>query len=158
MLALASIAVMSSALLLAAPAGAVVTEVGSTKVGLQPRNGTTLTTPGAEPSTFANDNGNVVLHGGVGDYAIYWDPEDEFTHEWLVNLDGFFRSLGEAGLATPFGVLGQYRDRSNEVAPFQALFKGSYSDTVKFPHREMHKPREPCEPPRIPLPHRRAAA
>jgi hypothetical protein len=143
-LVLVSMATLSVSLLLAAaPAGAVVTEVGSTKVGLQPRNGTNLLTPGEEPSTFANVSGNVVLHGNVGDYAIYWDPRDEFTHEWLVNLDGFFRSLGEAGLATPFGVLAQYRDRSNAVAPFHALFKGSYSDTIKFPSGKCTDPEEP---------------
>jgi hypothetical protein len=137
------VALSVSLLLAAAPAGAVVTEIGSTKVGLQPRNGTELGTPGEEPNTFANENGNVVLHGNVGDYAIYWDPEDQFTHEWLVNLDGFFRSLGEAGLATPFGVLAQYRDRSNAVAPFHALFKGSYSDTIKFPSGKCTDPEEP---------------
>ena len=30
-------------------------------------------------------------------------------------------------------MLAQYRDRSNTVAPFQALFKGSYSDTTHYP-------------------------
>jgi hypothetical protein len=128
------------ALLIAAPAGALVAEVpGVTglKVGLQPRvplkKG--LEEPETEPRTFANESGNVVLHGAVGDYAIYWDPKDptEFTHEWVTNLDEFFRALGEARLDTPFGMLAQYRDRSNAVKPFEALFKGSYSDTTKFP-------------------------
>jgi hypothetical protein len=118
----------------ASPAHAIITEVEGVKVGLQPRNGTTLGTPGAEPETFANESGNVVLHG-TGDYAIYWDPTKpvEFTPEWVTNLDGFFQALGEAALDTPFGVLPQYRDRSNAVAPFRALLKGSYSDTAKFP-------------------------
>jgi hypothetical protein len=146
-LVLLSITTLTGALLLAAaPAGAVVTVVASTKVGLQPRDGTNLLTPGEEPSTFANETGNVVLHGSVGDYAIYWDPEDQFTHEWLVNLDGSFRSLGEAGLDTPFGVLAQYRDRSNAVAPFHALFKGSYSDTIKFPSGKCTDPVNPSNP------------
>jgi hypothetical protein len=127
-----------AALLSAAPAGALVAEVpGVTgvKVGLQPRVPVKTGPEETEPQTFANESGNVVLHGAVGDYAIYWDPRDptEFTHEWVANLDGFFRALGEARLDTPFGVLAQYRDRSNAVKPFDASFKGSYSDTVKFP-------------------------
>ncbi len=126
------------ALLIAAPAGALVAEVpGVTglKVGLQPRVPLKKGPEETEPQTFANENGNVVLHGAVGDYAVYWDPKDptEFTHEWVTNIDGFFRALGEARLDTPFGMLAQYRDRSNAVKPFEALFKGSYSDTVKFP-------------------------
>ncbi|MGO9321949.1 MAG: PKD domain-containing protein [Solirubrobacteraceae bacterium] len=135
-------------LLIAAPAQAVVTEVAGTNVGLQPRNGTSLA-PGlseGEGATFANENGNVVLHGSASEYAIYWDPNDptEFTHEWLVNLDGFFQALGEAGLDTPFGVIAQYRDRSNAVAPFHALFKAAYSDTVKFPAGKCTDPKNPA--------------
>jgi hypothetical protein len=119
-------------LLLSASAGAVVTTVTGIKVGLQPRNGTQLKTPGEEPKTFADESGNVVLHGS-SDYAIYWDPSKQLHHEWLVNLDGFFQALGEAGLGAGFADLGQYRDRSNAITQFQALFKGAYSDTVKFP-------------------------
>ena len=89
-------------LLIATPARAAVAEVlAGTKVGLQPRNGTTLGTVGAEPETFENESGNVVLHG-TSEYAIYWDPKDQFHHEWLVHLDGFFQSLGKANLGTPF--------------------------------------------------------
>jgi hypothetical protein len=133
-LATALVASVAGVLLVAAPASAVVTEVASVKVGLQPRS-SSLGPEVTEPLTFANENGNVALHGTTSDYGIYWDPNKptEFHHEWVANLDGFFQALGEAHLDTPFGVLGQYRDRSNKVAAFQALFKGSYSDTVKFP-------------------------
>jgi hypothetical protein len=131
-------------LIAAAPARAVVTEVSGTKVGLQPRT-ETLLGEGAEPETFSNVTGNVVLHGNVGDYAIYWDPNDptEFHHEWEANIDGFFRELGEAGLDTPFGVIAQYRDRSNAVTPFHALFKGAYTDTTKFPAGKCTDPKNP---------------
>jgi PKD domain len=129
----------------AAPASAIVTEIGGgVKVGLQPRNGTTLGTLGSQPATFSNESGNVVLQGATSDYAIYWDPNDEFDHEWVKNVDGFFQALGEARLDTPFGVIGQYRDRANNVAPFQALFKGSYSDTVKFPTGKCTDPKNPA--------------
>ena len=123
-------------LLMTAAALAVVTEVEGTTVGLQPRS--TSLAQGlleGEWATFSNENANIVLHGTSSEYAIYWDPEKptQFDNEWLVHLDGFFQALGEAQVATPFGVLGQYRDRSNAVEPFHALFKGSYSDTVHYP-------------------------
>jgi hypothetical protein len=132
---------VSAVLLIAAPAQALVGEAAGTKVGLQPR--ATALAPGydeGEGGTFANESGNAVLHGNVSEYAIYWDPGDEFDHVWVSNLDGYFRAQGEATLATPFGVIAQYRDRSNAVAPFRALFKGAYSDTVKFPAKKCTDP------------------
>jgi PKD domain len=137
--------VAATLIVIAAPAQAVVVTAGSNKVGLQPRNGTTQGTPGAEPLTFSNESGNVVLHG-TSDYAVYWDPNKptEFTHEWITDLDGFFQALGEARFATPFAVLGQYRDRSNVSAPFQALSKGAYSDTAKFPPGKCTDPKNPA--------------
>ena len=143
-LTLASSLVASLAtLLIAAPAQALVSEVAGTKVGLQPRvTALALGFREGEGETFANESGNAVLHGNVSEYAIYWDPGDEFDHVWVSNLDGFFRALGEATLATPFGVIAQYRDRSNAVAPFHALFKGAYSDTVKFPAKKCTDPED----------------
>jgi PKD domain len=130
-------------LLIAAPARADVTEVETgTRVGIQPRT-SALVAP-EDPETFTNEEGNIVLNGNTSEYAIYWDPKVAFTHEWVTNLDGFFHSLGEAGLDTPFGVIAQYRDRSNAIMPFHALFKGSYSDTVKFPTGECTDPNEPA--------------
>ena len=120
--ALVSTAALSVSLLLAAaPAGALVTTVGPTKVGLQPRTHAPPRLGSGPPAPCSSE------------YAIYWDPEVRFDNEWLVNLDGFFQALGETHLDTPFGVLAQYRDRSNTIAPFKALFKGSYSDTVHYP-------------------------
>jgi len=137
MLLMALAASLALTLLFAAtPAHAVITDVGGTTVGLQPRNHDELElgTIGAQPKTFSNESGNVVLHGS-SEYAIYWDPEPakKFHHEWLTNLDGFFHSLGEAGLGTPFANVGQYRDRSNAITKFHAVFNGAYSDTTKFP-------------------------
>jgi len=119
----------------AASAQAVVTTVGSTTVGLQPRTSTIGSTL-AERKTFSNNSGNVVLHG-TGDYAIYWDPYDELHQEWLTNIDTFFHQLGEVGTSEPLGTifaaLTQYRDRGNTPTPFSAQYKGAYSDTSKFP-------------------------
>jgi hypothetical protein len=141
----ALVASVAAVLAIAAPAWAVVAEAGGVKVGLQPRS-SRLGPEVTEPQTFANENGNVVLQGATSDYGIYWDPNNptEFHHEWVANLDGFFQALGEAHLDTPFGVLSQYRDRSNKVATFQALFKGSYSDTVKFPAGKCTDPQNPA--------------
>jgi hypothetical protein len=130
-------------LLMPASAAALVSEVAGVKVGLQPRS-SELHEPDLaeiEAESFANASGNVVLHGS-NDYVIYWDPKKptEFTSEWLVRLDGFFQALGEARLDSPFGVLSQYRDRSNAIAPFHALFKGSYSDTTHFPTSKCSDP------------------
>lgn len=143
--ALAASAAAVTMLLTAAPASALVAEIGTgVKVGLQPHNGTTLGPEVTSPATFSNESGSVVLQGTTSDYAIYWDPNDEFDHEWVENVDGFFQALGEARLDTPFGVLAQYRDRSNKVATFQALFKGAYSDTVHFPIGKCTDPKNPA--------------
>jgi len=132
------LAVLGCALLwLAAPAGAIVTEVSGTSVGLQPRNGETVE-EGAlseeEPARFANENGHAVLHG-TNVYAIYWDPGDTYRHEWSTRIDRFLQDLGaESGsLTTIFSALGQYRDRSNQPAAYHTVFKGAYSDTAKYP-------------------------
>jgi hypothetical protein len=121
----------------AAPAGAVVTTVESTTVGLQPR--TEIIKDGKEASaqTFANNNGNAILDG-TSVYAVYWDPTDVFFHdhhEWLVSLDGFFQQMGadSGDASTPFGPLGQYRDRANVAAAYKTVFKGSYTDSTPYP-------------------------
>jgi PKD domain len=144
-MALGAIAAVLTMMISAAPAHAIVAEVGGVKVGLQPRS-IELGAELPETETFANESGNVVLHG-TGDYLIYWDPNKQLKHEWIVNLDTFFHALGalgEAGLATPFSAIGQYHDRSNVNSPFQASFKGSYSDTVKFPTGECTDPQNPA--------------
>jgi len=131
-----SAAALSVTLLLAAaPAGAVVTVVGGTTVGLQPRNATTPGSPGDEPANFSNVAGNAVLHG-TNVYPIYWDPLGEtFHHEWLIKIDTFFQQMGagSGSLENIFASIGQYRDRTNQPARYQTVYKGSYHDTVKYP-------------------------
>ncbi len=126
---------LSCALLwLAAPAGAVVTEVSGTSVGLQPRAmGYTAVNEG-DPATFANEAGNVVLHG-TNDYAIYWAPENDYHHEWITKINRFFQAMGASSgyLGTIFAATAQYRDRSNAPANYKTVFKGSYSDYSKYP-------------------------
>ncbi len=118
------------ALLTAAPAGAVVSEVEGTQVGLQPRSSSLVAPSGA----FTNESGNVVLNG-TSVYAVYWDPEVEFHHEWVTNLDQFFQQLGNSSgeTGTIFAALSQYRDRANTQAGYHIVFKGGYSDTAAYP-------------------------
>jgi hypothetical protein len=127
---------MLAALLGAAPAGAIVTPVKTgltttTTVGLQPR---TEAFHEGEPKSFANETGHVVLHG-TSVYAIYWDPQNQFHHEWLTRIDSFFQRMGASSgqLSATFADLGQFRDRSNTGAAYKTVFKASYSDTAKYP-------------------------
>jgi PKD domain len=130
-LAAAVVALLS--LLACAPAGAIVTTVGGTSVGLQPR---TSTLGEGNPATFANDTGSVILNG-TSVYAVYWDPTNVFHthHEWLTKIDAFMQQMGanSGALDTIFAPLGQYRDRSNKQATYNTVFKGAYSDTGKYP-------------------------
>jgi hypothetical protein len=149
----ALLAAMLVSLAIAAPAGAIVTTVEGTSVGLQPRNATTFLTGRNEvreaangkeleahtltgAGTFSNDNGNAVLHG-VTIYPVYWDPGDVFHvhHEWMTNIDRFFQQLGAGSgqLSTIFSTLGQYRDRSNTGAAYSITYKGAYTDFVPYP-------------------------
>ncbi len=126
--------VLAGALIFAPAAGAVVTTVAGTTVGLQPR---TEALSEGTPETFANNNGNAIVDG-ANVYAVYWDPGAVFHqhhHEWLTLLDTFFQQMGagSGSLSTIFSDLGQYRDRANAQARYNTAFKGSYSDSTKYP-------------------------
>jgi PKD domain len=130
---------------LAPPAGAVVTELGGTTVGLQPR--TEVAAPGffAEEVSaghfvpralpFANDSGNPVVHGSSV-YVVYWDPTKGLFHkEWLTKIDEFMQRLGASSgeLGDVAAAVAQYRDRTNQPAAYSTVYKGSYHDTAKYP-------------------------
>ncbi len=133
-------------LALAAPAGAVIEEVEAARVGLQPRNETTLMIGENEyspsgavvkrpaVSQFGNNSGNAVLHG-TKVYGIYWDPNNTMHHEWTIKIDQFLHRLGASSgsLENIYADLGQYRDRSNTGASYQTVFMGAYHDTSHFP-------------------------
>lgn len=135
-LALAVTAALSAVLLLAAaPAGAVVTKVETTEVGLTPRN---VVTPldGQLGASFANLSGNPVVHSS-NLYVIYWDPTDPpaYHPEWERLIDTFVQGLGaESGsLGNVFSVDGQYTDKSNKGASYRATYEFAYTDTHKYP-------------------------
>jgi len=134
-LTLALLASLAAFALSTATAGAVVTEVEGTPVGLQPRT-TELHSPSVSgPTTgFSNEGGNAVVSGSEV-FAVYWDPQVWFHHEWVAKIDTFLHDLGAASGqdGTIFSALSQYHGRANESASYQSVFKGSYSDTAPYP-------------------------
>jgi hypothetical protein len=137
----------------APPAGAVVTEVETAKVGLQPTemsryweaglkwdgyNGERpkLPNPVANPSvaSFGNPEGNAVMHS-VKTYAIYWDPSDYYHGDWQGLIDGFLGNAAKASgqINSVFAVDGQYTDATNRPAANGSAFLGAYTDTNAYP-------------------------
>ncbi len=126
-------------------AGAVVTEVGSAKVGLQPPEVATVQDGGffefegewkeiAQPETFANAAGSPVLHAS-NVYAVYWDPTDSYHGDWQGVIDGFLQNVGIEGstLGDVFSVATQYTDLTNQPAYSGLNFRGAYTDTTPYP-------------------------
>jgi hypothetical protein len=145
MLVVAFAVAVVSALSLAAPAGAVVTTVAGSTVGLAPRLSKAYV-KGAEPKTFANPSGNPVLHG-TNVYAVYWDPTDHYWSEWQNAIDEYFQNAGTASgsLESVFAVDTQYTDKSNVPASNTQEYKGSYVDYHAYPASGCTDP-EPFEP------------
>lgn len=152
---------LSAALVLAGalattPAGAVVTEVASTKVGLQPREtshdwegywkwnglGKGQAETNEQVLAFNNDpthpgHPGPVMHS-VSTYAIYWDPEDYYHGDWQRTIDGFLANAGAVGsqLGNVFAVDTQYTDQTNQPATGHSTFHGAYTDTNPYPANE----------------------
>jgi hypothetical protein len=134
---LAILAAVCLSALLAAPAGAVVSEVEGTQVGLQPRTASLVGPSGS----FSNENGNPVVNG-ANVYLVYWDPGAWFHHEWVTKIDQFAQQLGAGSgeTGTIFSALSQYRDRTNAQAKYSFVFKGAYSDTAPYPSAKCTDP------------------
>ncbi len=141
-------AVLGAALALASnPAGAIVTTVGSTKVGLQPRSTALLDGLGglgSEPEKFANENGAPVLSANKI-YAIYWDPTDHYDGDWKHLVSTFFQSMGAASgsFASVYAVDTQYGDAANQHALYKSTFQGAYTDTNAYPASGCKDPQPP---------------
>jgi hypothetical protein len=130
-----ALTVSASVLFSAAPAGAVVVEVGGTKIGMQRHSTLLVEEPGAAPASFNNASGNPVLHRS-NTYAIYWDPTAPHYHgDWMHLINGFLENLGAASgsTASVFAVDAQYTDKSNLPASYSSSFHGSYPDTKAYP-------------------------
>jgi hypothetical protein len=127
------------------PAGAFVTTVEGTNVGLQPRSTTVFDgelrfDPTVEPEVmpspemFANESGNSIVSASKV-YAIYWDPTDHYHGDWQHVIDGFLQSMGAASgtLGNVFAVDAQYTDKANQHALYKSTFQGAYTDTDAYP-------------------------
>jgi hypothetical protein len=153
------VASLMLALLFAAPpAGAFLTTVEGTNVGLQLRS--TALFDGElrldsivesevmpSPENFANESGNPIVAASKI-YAIYWDPTDHYHGDWQHLINGFLHNMGAASgtLGTVFAVDGQYTDKANQHALYKATFQGAYTDTNSYPGSECKDPR-PLEAP-----------
>jgi hypothetical protein len=117
-----------------APAGAVVTMVGPTKVGLQPREAESFFKGTPTVASFDNPEGNPVLHKNET-YAIYWDPTDHYHGDWQHLIDTFLQGLGadSGSTGTVFAVDSQYTDKSDLPASYLSTFRGAYTDTDPYP-------------------------
>ncbi len=122
-----------TALLIAAPAGAIVANVGSAEVGVQPRE-TQFVLDGELGAGFANPNGNPVVHSN-STYTVFWDPTNSYHGDWQHLIDEFLQHVGGSSgeLSNVFAVDEQYTDRSNAPLSNHSVFKGAYTDTNAYP-------------------------
>jgi hypothetical protein len=146
-----SVATVSVALLLgAAPAGAVVQEigVGGPKVGVQPREvsryfegtrkwsglGKNEAEANAAAKTFDNLKGAPVLHA-VNTYVIYWDPQHFYHGDWQHTIDQFMEHMGTASgeIGNVFAVDAEYTDTTDQPAADHFTFNGAAVDTNPYP-------------------------
>ena len=154
----AGLLALPALLLLTAPsAQALVTKVGPLTVGLQARvqddygfRGLSAEPPvfsnylvGAEPSLYANPEGNPVVHGS-NTWAIFWDGgKNNFYHgDWMSLIERFLANSAEASgsLSDVFSVDTQYYDRSNQPASYKQTFRGGAEDTSPYPTSECTDP------------------
>jgi hypothetical protein len=143
---LLAVALLSLLAFSASPAAALVTNVGSTEVGLQPRvsnfdyvglvkvNEKLEVLENPTPESFSNPEGHPVVHGSQV-FVVYWDPQDYYHGDWQHLIDGFVRDMGvESGsLENVFALEAQYTDTSNTPAFNRATFRGAYTDTHAYP-------------------------
>jgi hypothetical protein len=129
-----ALSAIAAPLFLAAPAGAVVTEVEGTKVGLQPRNMASVD-DGATSGEFRNVGGGPVLPSNHT-YVIYWDPSKNNYHpDWRAIINNFFSGVAAASgsLGSVLSVDTQYTDPANQHALYQSAALGAYQDTNSYP-------------------------
>lgn len=138
----------------AAPASALVSEVGGTKFGIQARETSRVWDGGAKslglgraeanPSvlSFANKNGSPVVHSLLT-YVLYWDPQNYFDSDWQALINGFMGNAGASSgqLRNVFAVGSQYRDATNKPAAAGSSFNGAYTDTNPYPASACADPR-----------------
>ncbi len=131
---------LAALLAFAAPAGAVITESGSLKVGLQPReeagvfDGPFWANP-SEPETFEDVKGAGPVIEGSNIYLIYWDPANKYHGDWQQLINGFVKGLEtESGSRERvFSVDAQYTDAEGAQAKYKIAYRGSFTDPYPYP-------------------------
>jgi len=137
--------------LAAAPAQAVVTEVGGKDYGVTFASNSRFY-PNPEhlftehsPTSFASVSGGPVMHVN-NVYAIYWDPSQPgwpgssypsgfgYHGDWKEVIDGYLQNVGsESGkLGDVYAVDAQYTDKTGNAA-YSSVFRGAYTDTNPYP-------------------------
>ena len=121
LLASAWLAATVATLVLAAPAGAVL----SGGFGYQRREAPTIK---LEPLQY---HGGPVLHSSDS-YAIYWDPTETYRAEWKEQIDEYMHDVGADRSLDLFAVDSQYGDGSGQAAN-ASTFRGAYTDKDPYP-------------------------
>ena len=117
-----------------------ITESGSLKVGLQPREETSVfdgpfwANP-SEPETFEDVKGAGPVIEGSNIYLIYWDPANKYHGDWQQLINGFVKGLEtESGSRERvFSVDAQYTDAEGAQAKYKVAYRGSYTDPYPYP-------------------------
>jgi PKD domain len=144
------------ALVCAAPAPAMVAEVGGRSVGMQPREaafvwdgnifgeGNNKWFETETSASFNNPAGHPVLHSSRV-YLIYWDPADRYHGDWQGVIDSYLHDVNatSGSLNSVFAVDTQYTDSSNQPAAYNVTFRGAYSDTDPYPAAGCADPNPP---------------
>jgi PKD domain len=135
----AALGATGACLLIPSAAGALVSEVGEAKVGLQPRNDVTIGE--GNPKTFKNTTGSPVVHS-AHTIAIYWDPSDRYHGEEQEVINTYLGQMGfeNGSFGTVFAVNSQYTDKTNAPAARGSTFLGAYTDTDPYPAKGCEDP------------------
>jgi hypothetical protein len=133
MLMVSLLASLCMSLALAASAGAVVTEVAGTKVGLQPRNVGSVD-DGRITGEFRDAGSGPVLSSNQT-IAIYWEPDNNYYNVWQATVNNFLAGVGvsSGSLGSVFAVDTQYSDPANQHALYQSAAHGAYLDFNPYP-------------------------
>jgi PKD domain len=115
-----------------APAGALVTPIGSPQFGVEPHS----ITPFVEPTLPLTYHGGPVMHSNKT-YAIYWDPTPSrvYDGDWKSLINQYFQDVGtESGtLGNVYAVTPQYTDSTGGRAGYRSSFMGAYTDRTAYP-------------------------
>jgi PKD domain len=118
-----------------APAGALVTPIGSPQFGVEPHSVTPFT---AEPTLPLTYHGGPVMHSNKT-YAIYWDPTqnpaNQYDGDWKSLINQYFQDVATASgsLGNVNAVTSLYTDSTGGHAGNHSAFLGASTDRTAYP-------------------------